>query len=207
MVGLMTKVAVLAVSSMVKTGTVLKHAGWPVTPQVPPATIDNAAVVAVIEENQAELAGRVRGGEGRAVLGEEPVGGVGVRRAVGVQESEVGDVLCRRVGGKYGAELPEDVSGAGAVVVVNFDEPILVADGDDEVAVVLGIDDGVGVSPVRIHVGTTVGVQVVEFVPGPDGLRRVIGIVAADVFHVAEVNDDVARRRRAIRETSSWCLR
>ena len=32
----------------------------------------------------------------------------------------------------------------------------------------------------------------VELIPSPDGLRDVIGIVAADVFHVAEVNDDVA---------------
>ncbi len=104
------------------------------------------------------------------------------------------------VRGKYGAELPEDVSGSGAVVVVNFDEPILVTDGDDEVAVVLGIDDGVGVGPVRIAVGTAVGVQMVELIPGPDGLRSVIGIVAADVFHVAEIDDDVAGRGRAIGE-------
>ena len=37
-----------------------------------------------------------------------------------------------------------------------------------------------------------VDVQMVEFIPSPDGLRDVIGIVAADVFHVAQVNDDVA---------------
>ena len=102
MVGLMTKVAVLAVSSRLRTGTVLKQAGCPVTPQVPPATIDNAAVVAIVEENQAEFAGGVGGGEGRAVLGKEPIGGVGVWRAVGVHESEVRYVLSR-IAGKYGA--------------------------------------------------------------------------------------------------------
>ena len=32
----------------------------------------------------------------------------------------------------------------------------------------------------------------IEFVPGPNGLRCVIGIVAADVFHVTQVDDDVA---------------
>ena len=34
-----------------------------------------------------------------------------------------------------------------------------------------------------------------------------IGIVAADVFHVAEIDDDVARRRRAIPRGSSWWRR
>ena len=38
---------------------------------------------------------------------------------------------------------------ARAVVVGDFDEPILVTDGDDEVAVAGRIEDGVGVGPVR----------------------------------------------------------
>ena len=69
------------------------------------------------------------------MLGEEPVGEIGVWSAVGVQEGEIGSVFGCRVGGKYRAEFPEDVSRASAVIVVDFDEPILVTDGDDEIAV------------------------------------------------------------------------
>ena len=98
-VGLITKVAVFAVSSMVKTGGGAK-ASDRLAGDTAGATghVGDAAVVAIIEENQAELAAGVCGGEGRAVLGEEPVHGIGVRRAIRVHESEVRDVLWYRQG-------------------------------------------------------------------------------------------------------------
>ena len=109
-----------------------------------------------------------------------------------VQKREVGGVLWSGVGGKHCAELPENVSSAGAIVVVNFDEPILVTAGDDYVAVVLGIDDGIGVGPIGVRIGSTVDVKMVELIPSPGGLRDVIGIIASDVFHIAEVNNHVS---------------
>ena len=103
----------------------------------------DAAVVAIVEENEGELAARVRGGERRAVLGVEPVEGIGVRSAIGVQKGEI--ALVAEVSDGMFPESP------APVVVVDFDEPILVTDGDDEVAVAGRIDDGVGVGPIRVQ--------------------------------------------------------
>src|SRR6476646_3213241 len=72
--------------------------------------IHDATVVTVIEENQREFAGRVGGGEGRAVLCVEPVLGVGVNGPIRIHQGEITLI----------AETPEDISGACAIVVVNF---------------------------------------------------------------------------------------
>src|ERR1041384_3420433 len=128
---------------------------------------NDAAIITVIEEDQGEFASGVCGSEGRAVLGEEPVSIVGVRRAISVHQSEV----------PLESEPPEDIPRASTIVIVKFYEPILVTAGDDEVAVILGVDDGVTVGPVRIQRGTAGGFQVIEFIPGAGGLRNLNGII------------------------------
>jgi len=54
------------------------------------------------------------------------------------------------------------------------------------------------VSPIGIQVRPPAGVQMIELVPGPDGLRRVIGVIPTDIFHVAEINNDVPCRSRSV---------
>lgn len=130
------------------------------------------AVVTVVEKDQGEFSAGVGGDEGRAMLGEEPVGGIG-----GVGYALEGEVALE-------TEMPEDVSRAGAIIVVNFEEPILVADGDDEVAVVWGIEDGVGVGPIGEHEGTAIDIEVIELVPDPDGFVILV-----------EIDDDIAGDR------------
>ena len=128
------------------------------------------------------------------MLGEEPIGELvsGVPSAFKSVKFATSSASCqwevRRLASRW--RRP-----ASAVIIVKFHEPILVADGDDEVAVAGGIEDGVGMSPVWINVRTTVRVQMIEFVPGPNGLRCVIGIVAANIFHVTQIDDYVPCRR------------
>ena len=64
--------------------------------------------------------------------------------------------------------MPHDVAGAGAVVVVDLYQPILMADGDDQIAVELRIEDCVCMGPVRVHIGMAVDIQVIELVPQPN---------------------------------------
>src|SRR6185437_1771703 len=96
------------------------------------STIDvhNATVVAVVEHSEREFASGIGGDKRGAMLCEEPVLGVGVSGSVRIHQNEVALIT----------EVPEDVAGADAVVVINLYEPILVAHGDDEVAIVGGID-------------------------------------------------------------------
>ena len=90
------------------------------------------------------------------------------------------------------AEPPNNVPVAEAIVVIKFDEPILVTAGDDEIAVVSGIEDGVSVRPVWIRIRTPIGVQVVELVPGPD-----------DVVILVHINNHVSRGRGSVGQ--SFC--
>ena len=50
------------------------------------------------------------------------------------------------------------------------------ADGNDQVAIVRGIDDRVGVGPIGEGHRLAIYVQVIEFIPQPDGLMILIQI-------------------------------
>ena len=54
-------------------------------------------------------------------------------------------------------------------------------DGDDEIAVVWGIEDSVGVGPIGEHEGAAINIEVVELVPDPDGFVILV-----------EIDDDIA---------------
>ena len=66
--------------------------------------------------------------------------------------------------------MPNDVSRPSSVRIVNLHQPVLVTDGDDQVAVARRVEDGVGVGPVRIQVGPPGGIEVVKLIPEPDGI-------------------------------------
>ena len=74
------------------------------------------------------------------------------------------------------AQMPEDVARARTIGIVDFDQPVLVADGNDQIAVVGGVDHGVGVGPIGKQIGPAVGVEMVEFIPEPHGVVILVEI-------------------------------
>ena len=72
--------------------------------------------------------------------------------------------------------MPEYISGPVAILIIYLDEPILVTHGDDEIAVVSRINYGVSVRPIRIHVRAAGNVQMVEFIPEPNGVAILIQV-------------------------------
>jgi hypothetical protein len=77
------------------------------------------AVVAVIEKDERKLPGRVGRDERGAMLRVEPVRGVR-----GIRDTLQGEITLI-------AEMPEDVARAGTIGIIDFDQPVLVTDGND----------------------------------------------------------------------------
>ena len=77
------------------------------------------AVVAIVEKDERKLPRRVGRDERGAVLGVEPVRGVG-----GIRDALQGEITLI-------AEMPENVARTGTIGIIDFDQPVLVADGDD----------------------------------------------------------------------------
>ena len=92
------------------------------------------------------------------MLGVEPVRGVG-----GIRDTLQGEITLI-------AKMPENVARTGTIGIIDFDQPVLVTDGNDQIAVVGGVDHGVGVGPIGKRKGLAVGVEMVEFVPEPHGV-------------------------------------
>lgn len=89
-------------------------------------------------------------------------------------------ILQREV--SLGSKLPQYISGAGAVAIINLQNPRLVPKGKQEISVVLGIDQRIGVSPVGKEHRMAVYIELVERIPDPN--RIVVCI---------EVNDRISR--------------
>src|SRR4029453_16708374 len=120
------------------------------------AGIENA-LISVVEEKNVKRTRRGRADEVGVVLGGKPVDGID-----GVGSSR----LKRKIA--LIAELPQDAAIAGAVVVVDLDDPVLVTDRKQQGFVIRRIGEGVAMSPVgKLH-GTAVGVEVIEGIPEPD---------------------------------------
>src|ERR1051325_4740206 len=125
---------------MLKSGTVLKHGGWPDTPQVPPTVLTTPRSSPLSKRTKENLpVVFVEAKEGPCWAKNQSVW-------LGAGEPSA---FIREV--PLESEPPEDIPRASTIVIVNFYEPILVTAGDDEVAVILGVDDGVTVGPVRIQ--------------------------------------------------------
>src|SRR5260370_194778 len=69
------------------------------------------------------------------------------------------------------SEAPQNSSGAGAIGIIDLHDPVLVPYGNKKVAVIFGVEDSVGVSPVREEQRMTVGIEVIELIPRPHGLH------------------------------------
>src|ERR1700747_2974404 len=83
-------------------------------------------------------------------------------------------------------ESPHDIAVALAILVVNFDDPVLMPDRKKEVSVIRGVNNCVGVRPIRKKVWVAVDVQVVERIPCPNGLQILVQInkpIAKDGGH------------------------
>ena len=143
-------------------------------------TCGEYSVVAVVHEHQVKDARIPIADETRSMLRVEPVSRVGVDLSV-VHQREVSAF----------SKSPENTSVAGTVGVVHLDKPVLVTNGDDEVSVIRGIDDGVRVGPVRKHKRVSVDVKVIELIPNPDWIPILIEIDN----HVAE---NLGRRRLTV---------
>ena len=91
----------------------------------------------------------------------------------------VGSALQREV--TTFTEPPEDVARAGTIVVVDFEDPVLVAHGDEDVVIVGCVDDRVGMRPVGEAHGMTIYIEVIKLIPYPNRLQVLV-----------EVNDDIA---------------
>src|SRR5205085_2130202 len=94
------------------------------------AGVDNAEI-AVVDQGHAQMES-IHAHYVRIVLGIEPLTGIAARE------------------GKVTAltEFPQDVAGTIAVLVVDFNDPALVANRKDKIAVVRCIDDGIAMRPV-----------------------------------------------------------
>src|SRR5271168_2984346 len=79
------------------------------------------AIIAIVHKAELEDSGRVGAHEIGVVLSVKPVGGVD-----------------GPLQGKVSAfpQLPEDRAGPGPILIVDLDDPVLVANGDQEIAVV-----------------------------------------------------------------------
>ena len=76
------------------------------------------------------------------------------------------------------SQAPKDVTGAFSILIVNLY-------GEQEIAVIGGIHDRVGVRPVREEIGVAVDIQMVKRVPHPNRLQ--VGV---------EIDERVTQHRR-----------
>ena len=83
------------------------------------------------------------------------------------------------------SQAPKDVTGAFSILIVNLYDPILMPDGEQEIAVIGGLHDRVGVRPVREEIGVAVDIQMVKRVPHPNRLQ--VGV---------EIDERVTQHRR-----------
>ena len=109
-------------------------------PQVTPGENTD---VAVVHQNQAENSRLLAPTKLGPCCAVEPVRGITVDLTV-VHQCEVPS---------FTQAAKECLPVAGAIGIIHLDEPVLVADGDDEISVICGIYHGVGVGPVRKVVG------------------------------------------------------
>ena len=73
-------------------------------------------------------------------------------------------------------EFPQDVSGAGAIAVVDLHNPVLVANGNKKIAVIRGIGDGIRVCPVREVHGVAIDIEMIKLVPDPDRIEVLVKV-------------------------------
>ena len=72
--------------------------------------------------------------------------------------------------------MPEEVTRASTVVLVNLHEPVLVANGNNQVTVISRINYRVRVRPVRIRIRMPDDVQGIELIPDPYGFVILVQI-------------------------------
>ena len=93
-------------------------------------------------------------------------------------------------------EVPQDTAVPDAILIVDFDNPILIAHREDEVAVTGRGNDGIAMSPVGNAVGNSVrdagGIEMIEGRPSPN--RAALGI---------PIDEGIASNDGAIGETRS----
>ena len=112
--------------------------------------LGDTSLIAVVEHGNFVHPGAIRTNDVGVVLAVEPVDGIG-------------PVLQREI--TLVPEMPDDVSGALSIVVINLQHPGLVPHGNYEGVVVWGIDYRVGMSPVGKTHRMAINVQVVESGP------------------------------------------
>src|SRR5271165_545488 len=125
------------------------------------AAIVEHAVVAIVEDSQLEIAGQVWAENICVMLRIEPV-----RRRIRLQR-EIPLVT----------EFPQYVARTTSVPIVNLQDPMLMAQGKQETAVVRDIKQGIGMGPIRKVDGMAIHIEMIESIPHPD---RVVVSVKVD---------------------------
>src|SRR5271166_2195527 len=66
------------------------------------------------------------------------------------------------------SQFPDDIAGAISILIIDLQHPVLVPQRNQQIPVILGIDQRIGVGPVWKEQGMSIHVQVVEGIPHPN---------------------------------------